>query len=294
MCWYDDDPDFKILDRGLFEGVKIHELETPWVKERPKDLDRILSVLEERDVPVQFHAGEDAGCIPHELLPFAKRHPNLRIDFAHCRPYKEMIECLKECPNLFTDTAFMLPEHYPELVAAGVERQVLFGTDLPIQAGFYNWADTEVAKTLEYFYRKELADIRAVGYSEVVMSGNFKRYLSRRIYCSCPADADVSWSKDHDSDLEKLEAKHMKVSAVYVDGNGNEFPIKVCGYKCSNACELKIELDLMGLTLDGPIKVRIVNNTAVLDKGDPIADADDITYAHFDEHGNVVLSGYGG
>ena len=86
----------------------------------------------------------------------------------------------------------------------------------------------------------------------------------------------------------------MKVSAVYVDGNGNEFPIKVCGYKCSNACELKIELDLMGLTLDGPIKVRIVNNTAVLDKGDPIADADDITYAHFDECGNVVLSGYGG
>ena len=89
--FYDADPDFKILDDGLFEGVKIHELETPWVKERPKDLDRILSVLEERDVPVQFHSGEDTGCYPHEILPFAKRHPKLRIDFAHCRPYKESI-----------------------------------------------------------------------------------------------------------------------------------------------------------------------------------------------------------
>lgn len=175
--FYDADPDFKILDKGLFEGVKIHELETPWVKERPQDLDRILSVLEERDVPVQFHSGEDEGCYPHEILPFAKRHPKLRIDFAHCRPYKEMIECLKECPNLFTDTAFMPSEYYSELVAAGVESQVMFGTDLPIQAGFYSWPDGDVIKALEYFYRKELADVRAAGYSEVVMCGSFKRYL---------------------------------------------------------------------------------------------------------------------
>ena len=177
--FYDDDPDFKILDKGLFEGVKIHELETPWVKERTKDLDRILSVLEDRDVPVQFHSGEDTGCFPRELLPFAKRHPKLRIDFAHCRPYKEMLECLKECPNLFTDTAFFDPEHYPEIVAAGVESQVLFGTDLPIQGGFYDWADDDVAMALEHFYRKELAAVRAAGYSVAVMSGNFKRYLSR-------------------------------------------------------------------------------------------------------------------
>ena len=177
--FYDADPDFKILDKGLFAGVKIHELETPWVKERPKDLDRILSVLEDRDVPVQFHSGEDTGCFPRELLPFAKRHPKLRIDFAHCRPYKEMIECLKECPNLFTDTAFFDPEHYPEIVAAGVESQVLFGTDLPIQGGFYDWADDDVAMALEHFYRKELAAVLAAGYSVAVMSGNFKRYLSR-------------------------------------------------------------------------------------------------------------------
>ena len=175
--FYDADPDFKILDNGLFEGVKIHELETPWVKERPKDLERILSVLEERDVPVQFHSGEDAGCSPHEILPFAYRHPNLRIDFAHCRPYKEMIECLKDCPNLFTDTAFMPAEYYPELVTAGVESQVMFGTDLPIQGGFYNWTETDVAKSLEIFYRKELVAVRAAEYSESVMGENFKRFI---------------------------------------------------------------------------------------------------------------------
>lgn len=177
--FYDDDPDFRILDEGLFEGVKIHELETPWVKERPKDLDRMLSVLEERSVPVQFHAGEGEGCAPHELLPFALRHPKLRIDFAHCRPYREMIDCLKRCPNLFTDTAFMPAEYYPELVAAGVEHQVMFGTDFPIQGGFYEWKSPDVRTALMWFYKDELTAAEEAGYSDAVMSRNFRRFLMR-------------------------------------------------------------------------------------------------------------------
>ena len=86
---------------------------------------------------------------------------------------------MKECPNLFTDTAFMLPEHYSELVTAGVERQVLFGTDLPIQAGFYSWSEEDIGKVLEHFYRQELDAVQEVGYSEDVMSRNFKRYLQK-------------------------------------------------------------------------------------------------------------------
>ena len=86
----------------------------------------------------------------------------------------------------------------------------------------------------------------------------------------------------------------MKVSAIYVDGNGNEFPVKVCGYRCSSAEGLLINLDLAGVSPGDMIKVRIVNDTAVFEKGDPVADADDITYAHVDADGNVVLSGYGG
>lgn len=169
--FYDDDPELKALDSGLWEGVKLHELETPWVKTRPGDLDRILSILEERDVPVQFHTGEDRGCYPHELLPFVKRHPQLRVDFAHCRPYLETIACLKGCPNLFADTAFMSPEHYPELVAAGMEKRVMFGTDLPIQGGYSD-------EPISVLYGRELEAVRRSGYSEDVMSGNFHRFLA--------------------------------------------------------------------------------------------------------------------
>ena len=86
----------------------------------------------------------------------------------------------------------------------------------------------------------------------------------------------------------------MKISAVYVDSNGNEFPVKVCGCRCSSAEELMINFDLAGIALNDTIKVRIINDNAVLDKGDPVEDANDITYAHSDENGNVMLSGNGG
>ena len=168
--FYDADPDLKTLDSALWEGVKLHEKETTWVRDRPKDLDRILSLLEERGVPVQFHTGEDAGCYPHELLPFVKRHPRLRVNFAHCRPCRETIDCLKECPNLFTDTAFMPPETYPALVAAGVEDRVLFGTDYPAHVQFYEG-------TADELYQNDLEGAKEFGYSKSVMSDNFHRFL---------------------------------------------------------------------------------------------------------------------
>ena len=71
---------------------------------------------------------------------------------------------------LFTDTAFMPPEYYPELVAAGVEDRVMFGTDLPLQAGFYKGSIDEL-------YANDLEGAREYGYSEAVMSGNFFRFL---------------------------------------------------------------------------------------------------------------------
>lgn len=168
--YFDADPKLMALDSGLWEGVKLHELETPWVNERPSDLDRILDILEARGLPVQFHTGEVQGCYPHELLPFVKRHPRLKVDFAHCRPCQETIDCMKECPNLFTDTAFMPPECYPELVAAGVEDRVMFGTDLPAQAEFY---EGEIAD----LFANDIKAALDAGYSEAVMSGNFHRFL---------------------------------------------------------------------------------------------------------------------
>ena len=70
---FDNDRDLTCVDTEIFDGVKLHELETNWSK-RPKDLDYILSILEERKIPVQFHIGEDFGCYPNDYLPFVQKH----------------------------------------------------------------------------------------------------------------------------------------------------------------------------------------------------------------------------
>lgn len=169
--YYDADPDLKALDSGIWEGVKLHERETPWVEERPKDFERILCILEERGLPIQVHAGEDDGCRPGDLVPFFRRHPGLRVDVSHCRPLDDAIRALKECPWLFADTAFMPPENYAALMAAGVAERVMFGTDFPTHVVCYEG-------TAEELYRNDLEGAREYGYSEAVMSGNFRRFLA--------------------------------------------------------------------------------------------------------------------
>ena len=49
----------------------------------------------------------------------------------------------------------------------------MFGTDLPLQAGFYEG-------TIDELYANDLEGAREYGYSEAVMSGNFFRFLRGR------------------------------------------------------------------------------------------------------------------
>ena len=173
FCWlsgpmFEADRGLTFLDRGIYDGVKLHELETRW-STRPKDLDYILSVLEERDVPVQFHTGEDPGCYPGDYLPYVKKHPKLRVDFAHCRPGQATIDAMKECPNLYTDTAFMPPERIELLEANGVADRVMFGTDLPVMQCYYD-------VQLTAYYRKVLKEFLKIA-SDGIMAGNFRKFL---------------------------------------------------------------------------------------------------------------------
>lgn len=173
FCWiagfmFEKDRQLSFLDNGVYEGVKLHHLETPW-STRPKDLNYILDILEERDIPVQFHIGQDIGCFPGDYLPFVKSHPGLRVDFAHCRPGQDTIDAMKECPNLYTDTAFMPPERIEMLEANGVADRVMFGTDLPVMQAYYDVGLTD-------YYRKIVKDFEKLA-SDGIMFGNFKKFL---------------------------------------------------------------------------------------------------------------------
>ena len=166
---YDEDSAMKWIETGLFEGVKLHEGETPWVKCRKKALRNILSAASERNLPVMFHAGEDAGCRPYKLAKFAREFPNVRFNFAHCRPMDEMAKVIADCPNVWTDTAYMATDEFSKLRDYDWHGRLMFGTDLPV------WQANE-RLGLTRRYREYLRAFRETGL-EAVADAAFRKFV---------------------------------------------------------------------------------------------------------------------
>ena len=129
---YDFDRDLSFLMCDIFEGVKFHEEETSWVRERPAELDRILGILESTGKRVMFHCGTSAGCRPQDIEPFVAKHPSLKFNLAHC-PANLRGTMLRN-QNVYTDTAFAPMSAIQELIQAGLSGRVMFGSDFPIMA----------------------------------------------------------------------------------------------------------------------------------------------------------------
>lgn len=140
---YDDDPEMRWLDSGLFEGIKLHEDETPWMQRRQKDLRRILSVANERGLPVMFHSDQGEWSHPLKLAKLAREFPSIRFNFAHCRPMDEMAKVIANCPNVWTDTAYMVFDELPKLRDYDWHGRLMFGTDLPVWQAHENCGLTE-------------------------------------------------------------------------------------------------------------------------------------------------------
>ena len=62
----------------------------------------------------------------------------VRIILAHGRPLDECITVMKECPNVFADTAFMPVNNIVRLKDEGLITRVLWGTDFPVMRYFYD------------------------------------------------------------------------------------------------------------------------------------------------------------
>lgn len=185
---YDEDPEMKWLDTGLFEGIKIHEGETPWMKRRRGDLVRVVSLAADKCLPVVFHAGLDEGCHPSELAEIAQEFPSVHFNFAHCCPMDEMAKVIAGCPNVWTDTAYMRIEDFPKLRGYNWCGRLMFGTDLPVWQACENVSLT--IRYREYVRASLIAGMgemvessfgsfaRGYGYSEAVISGNCRWFLS--------------------------------------------------------------------------------------------------------------------
>lgn len=129
---YDEDPAMRWMDSGLFDGIKLHGGETPWLLRRRAELRRILSAAERHGWPVMIHSGADDGSRPAELAAVAEAFPSVRFCFAHGRPMEEMAAVVAACPNVWTDTAYMDAEDFAALPRHDWRGRLMFGTDLPV------------------------------------------------------------------------------------------------------------------------------------------------------------------
>ena len=95
-------------------------------------------------------------------------------------------------------------------------------------------------------------------------------------------------------ELRDVESMTIR-RAVYIDANGIEYPIKVDGQDFSSIKEMELKLvALQSMKPEDTIGIRILNNCAGIEKGNPVEDENDVTYVHSDVDGIVTLSGWGG
>ena len=157
---------------GLYEGIKLHEQEGHWIEHHYGDLLKVLDIANERNLPVQFHCGLDAYCSPGRLMGIAQLYPDVRFDFAHCRPMSEMASVIAQCDNVWTDTAYMTLDDFEKLSHFDWHHRLMFGTDLPV------WqAHEDVSLTGRY--REYVTAFARTGLTEDA-AGAFRAFLGSR------------------------------------------------------------------------------------------------------------------
>lgn len=172
MRYLEHDPDLSKLPEGLYEGVKLHGGESPWLQ-KPALLERVLCIARERAFPLQIHTGSNDNGFSNaigEYLPYCRRFPEVATDFAHGVPYADVPAAMAELPRAYVDTAFVAPQTVAAWLESGVdERRILFGSDLPAPQRYDNIG-------LSAYVRRAGRNFP----SPYILSDNAKRFLCCR------------------------------------------------------------------------------------------------------------------
>ena len=154
---------FDEIDRCLgdykMNGVKFHPWKHGYYADNCPQIDEVLTAIEHYGVHIQVHVGTSPLCTPWPWIDYAKKHPGLRVLFAHmgCREFGySTIEAVQDIPNIWMETSCQ--EEYENLQKAARElgaKRIVFGTDWP-----YKPTNIEIKKlTYLGFSDTELEDI---------------------------------------------------------------------------------------------------------------------------------------
>lgn len=144
----DDDPTLDKYFYRDFAGIKAHGRFEGWQPDGPQ-LDRVFHIAGERGLPIKLHTGGDSHCDAGAYRTICSKYPEQTVIMAHGRPVDETIAVMRECPNVYADTAFMPTEDIRTIIECGekIYDRLLFGTDYPLTSYFYK----DIPK-LEYYH----------------------------------------------------------------------------------------------------------------------------------------------
>lgn len=108
--------------------VKVHGFFHDWHTDHAR-LNEVIAIVKELKVPFLLHTGGNEYCEAGWYESLIKENKEVTFILAHARPFDKSCSILKECTNVYVDTAFVLKEHILLMVQQGLEDRVLWGTD---------------------------------------------------------------------------------------------------------------------------------------------------------------------
>lgn len=142
-----------------FKAIKIHGVAHPDWFAFPEKINEVCAFAGEKHVPLMFHTGKET---PASLFAhYCHQNPHTTFILAHGNPIEETIQIMKNCKNVFVDTAFLPIPNISKLCENGLSDRILFGTDFPITSYFYKdktpllWYKDNIAKFVEIFGEKQ-------------------------------------------------------------------------------------------------------------------------------------------
>jgi predicted TIM-barrel fold metal-dependent hydrolase len=163
----------QILKELPYKIIKIHGYFHDWHK-CPNKLQKVIAIAKEKNLPIMFHTGGRKESYAFSFKKICKNNPDNIFILAHSRPVKGTINILRNCSNVYCDTAFVPMNDLKLVINSGLEDRILFGTDYPIINAFEGFQQDKL------LYIKIISKLRSAVSEKIfkkITEDNFKNIL---------------------------------------------------------------------------------------------------------------------
>ena len=118
-----------------YKGFKLHPRGNHWDLTDKKTFnlaENVFSYANKHNLHILIHCGDDDFENPRLFEVFIAKYPNVKVQLAHCKPLEDTLYMLEKYSNTICDTAFVSEAVQNQIIAAGFESRMVYGSDFPI------------------------------------------------------------------------------------------------------------------------------------------------------------------